>query len=224
VRFLAIGRIEVGESTGRGVPVPNKKYIPQSSRPSPTTIDSTKIMPTLNTPSSSTSNDKGSSSSNNFRDDFIGTRAFIKNIPLGIDWKDLKDFFKSMNLKVIYASISKDISGNYKDYGIVQFETVSDRDECIKIVKNFQLKGNILQVRPDVQEKRGTGDRSLRVKPSTTNKYERVPSKSNTNSNLENRETTLRTRKWKLADGYTLTDVVSLGFDVKTIVALLEKR
>merc|ERR1712226_128655 len=55
-----------------------------------------------------------------FREDFRGTRVFVKNIPSQITWQDLKDHFKVAG-DVVFASISEDReTGQPKGHGIVQ--------------------------------------------------------------------------------------------------------
>lgn len=140
-----------------------------------------------------------------FMNNFQGTRVFVENIPPNTDWREFKDFFKRMGLKVVYASISKDSDGKQKNYGIAQFESVADREKCMELVKEYKLRGNTLSVREDRQEKRGEGERSLQPRAPPVSRPFRI-------------------RKWKLAEGYSIADVVSWGFDIKTIVELLERR
>ena len=144
--------------------------------------------------------------SKEFVNNFQGTRVFVENIPLNTDWREFKDFFKSMGLKIVYASISKDAAGNQKSYGIAQFETVADKEKCIGLVKEYKLRGNILTVREDRQERRGNVEKTLKPKTET------APS------------TRFRPRVWRLAEGYTMADVSAWGFDLKAISELLDKR
>ena len=149
---------------------------------------------------------KSPSGSKEFINNFQGTRVFVENIPPNTDWKEFKDFFKSMGLKIVYASISKDAAGNQKSYGIAQFETVADKERCIGLVKEYKLRGNTLTVREDRQERRGNVEKSFRPKTESA------------------QSPRFRPRPWRLAEGYTASDVAAWGFDLKAIAELLDKR
>lgn len=87
-----------------------------------------------------------------FKEDFRGTRVFVKNIPSQITWQDLKDHFKVAG-DVVFASISEDReTGKPKGYGIVQFGTTEDAKKAIRIMRDYPLEGSQLYVRADVQE------------------------------------------------------------------------
>ena len=145
--------------------------------------------------------------SKEFINNFQGTRVFVENIPPNTYWREFKDFFKNMGLKVVYVSISKDAAGNQKSYGIAQFETVADREKCIIQVKDYKLRGNTLTVREDRQERRGNKEKTLTPKI--------------VGGALSTR---FRPRSWRLAEGYSLADVTAWGFNVAAISELLDKR
>ena len=94
----------------------------------------------------------------NFRDDFLGTRVFVQNLPEDADWKELKDHFQdNIDGEVVYASVSMDREGRSKRCGIVQFETSQSARAAIKNMRNHPLNGSQLYVREDYQETRGGG-------------------------------------------------------------------
>ena len=94
------------------------------------------------------------SENRNFRDDFLGTRIFVQNLPEGCDWKQLKDHFKSAG-SVVYASVSKDIVTNVcKGHGIVQYETTNEAKHALATMNNVMFLNNELRLRPDMQERR----------------------------------------------------------------------
>lgn len=90
-----------------------------------------------------------------FRQDFHGTRVFVKGIPEGASWQDLKDHFAVAGT-VVFASVSIDpVTGESKGVGLVQFETNEMATNAIRIMRNHPLNGSSLYVREDVQESRG---------------------------------------------------------------------
>jgi RNA recognition motif-containing protein len=94
------------------------------------------------------------SENRNFRDDFLGTRIFVQNLPAGCDWKQLKDHFKSAG-SVVYASVSKDIVTNVcKGHGIVQYETTNEAKHALATMNNVMFQNSELRLRPDMQERR----------------------------------------------------------------------
>lgn len=94
-----------------------------------------------------------------FRQDFQGTRVFVKGIPFEASWQDLKDHFAKAGT-VVFASISVDpVTGESKGVGIVQFETNDMAQNAIRVMRNHPLQGSTLYVREDVQEKRADGAR-----------------------------------------------------------------
>ncbi|KAL3912324.1 MAG: hypothetical protein SGILL_006929 [Bacillariaceae sp.] len=87
-----------------------------------------------------------------FRQDFRKTRVFVKNIPQGVSWQDLKDHFRKAG-NVVFASISVDNdTGESKGHGIVQFETTSMAENAIANMRDHPMEGNELFVREDFQE------------------------------------------------------------------------
>jgi hypothetical protein len=109
-----------------------------------------------------------------FRQDFRKTRVFVKNIPQGISWQDLKDHFRVAG-NVVFASISVDNdTGESKGHGIVQFETTAMAEHAIAIMRNHPLEGNELFVREDFQE---TKDPSARLRNSSAPKGPTPPTK-----------------------------------------------
>ncbi|KAL3941444.1 MAG: hypothetical protein SGARI_000600 [Bacillariaceae sp.] len=87
-----------------------------------------------------------------FRQDFRKTRVFVKNIPQGVSWQDLKDHFRTAG-NVVFASVSVDVNtGVSKGHGIVQFETTAMAQNAIDIMAEHPMEGNVLFVREDVQE------------------------------------------------------------------------
>lgn len=152
-----------------------------------------------------------------FRDDFIGTRIFVSNVPPEVDWMEFKDHFKGMGFNVVYASVSKDsITGKSKGHGIVQFEHKSDVIKCFESIHKYNLRGNVLSAREDRQEKRGDGERSISSR-SQPRQDRRTPSKPAESP-------VFRIRKWKLADGYTLEGITKLGVNIAAVEVLLLER
>jgi len=102
--------------------------------------------------------DNKQSENANFRDDFLGTRVFVQNLPEDADWKELKDHFQdNIDGEVVYASVSIDREGRSKRCGIVQFETSQSAKAAIKNMRNHPLNGSQLYVREDYQETRSGG-------------------------------------------------------------------
>jgi RNA recognition motif-containing protein len=92
--------------------------------------------------------------SKTFREDFMGTRLFIQNIPSDCDWKMLKDHFKSAG-SVVYASISCDpVTKVSKGHGIVQYETTKEAMHALATMNNKMFRNTELRLRPDTQERR----------------------------------------------------------------------
>ena len=109
-------------------------------------------------------NSNNQSENANFRDDFLGTRVFVQNLPEEADWKELKDHFQdNIDGEVVYASVSMDREGRSKRCGIVQFETSQSAKAAIKNMRNHPLNGSQLYVREDFQETRGGGGGGGRV-------------------------------------------------------------
>ena len=105
--------------------------------------------------------------SRSFREDFRGTRVFVKNIPERITWQDLKDHFGSIDgQEVVFASVSVDpVTGESKGVGIVQFETNEMAQNAIRVMRNYPLDGSNLYVREDVQEREGAQLKSRMPSP-----------------------------------------------------------
>lgn len=131
---------------------------------------------------SSTNNynrDSDGDSSRNFRQDFRGTRVFVKGLPPSATWQTLKDHFRDAvpNSNVIYASVSMDPKTRInKDYGIVQYETNEMAQNAIKNMRQYPMDGFTLYVREDVQEsnndKDGSQQRSVGGNNNRRNNYE----------------------------------------------------
>lgn len=72
---------------------------------------------------------------------------------MNIDWKQLKDYFKTAG-NVVYASISQDpLTKQSKGCGIIQFETTDEAMNAIKLLNYKKLGDSELFIRPDVQER-----------------------------------------------------------------------
>jgi len=136
-----------------------------------------------------------------FREDFRGTRVFVKNIPDHVGWQDLKDHFKIAG-EVVFASISKDQKGEPKGHGIVQFGTTDDAMKAIRIMRDYPIDGSQLFVREDVQEKDGEVLRN--VMPGGKKGFPTPPS------------------KWKCADEEVLQDMSQEEY--KNIRLLIKER
>ena len=128
------------------------------------------------------------SENRNFRDDFLGTRIFVQNLPAGCDWKQLKDHFKSAG-SVVYASVSKDIVTNVcKGHGIVQYETTNEAKHALATMNNVMFQNSELRLRPDMQERRSPEKTVLKpshwstmppkLKPTSTTKAARPGDKA----------------------------------------------
>ena len=87
--------------------------------------------------------------------DGSGTRrVFVQGLPMNFDsWTELKDHFRVAG-EVAYASVSTDRqTGEPKGCGIVEFESVKESNNAIKIMRDHPLHGkHDLYVRRDVQE------------------------------------------------------------------------
>lgn len=89
----------------------------------------------------------------NLKDSFSGTRLFVVGIPLNVDWKMLKDHFRTVG-SVVYASVSCDpVTKKSKGCGIVQFETTQEAIHAITVMNGKPLNGVNLLVRQDLQER-----------------------------------------------------------------------
>ena len=120
-----------------------------------------------------------------FREDFSGTRVFVKGIPPESSWQDLKDHFAVAG-NVVFASVSVDAhTGQSKGVGLVQFETTDMALNAIKIMRDHPLDGSVLYVREDVQEQRSGGDR-----------FQKPPAYGNNNNNWRDTPPSL----WTCAD------------------------
>lgn len=94
-----------------------------------------------------------SSSRKTFREDFRGTRVFVQGIPPYVNWQQLKDHFRIAG-EVVFASVSKDrVTQKSKGEGIVQFETVEEAQNAIKVMRDHPIdQDHALYVRQDLQE------------------------------------------------------------------------
>jgi len=107
-----------------------------------------------------------------FRQDFRHTRVFVDGIPPGVSWQDLKDHFKEAG-NVVFASISMDTNtGKSKGHGIVQYETTTEAQNAIQIMREFPLNGSTLFVREDVQQ---NSNPNARLRSSSPSRREPAP-------------------------------------------------
>ena len=112
-----------------------------------------------------------------FRQDFQGTRVFVKGIPTESSWQDLKDHFAVAGT-VVFASVSVDaMTGESKGVGIVQFETSDMAVNAIRIMRDHPLNGSVLYVREDVQERRAGGNQQFQNPPSYGNRRDTPPAR-----------------------------------------------
>jgi hypothetical protein len=98
----------------------------------------------------------------NFKDDFVGTRLFVQNIPLNCDWKRLKDHFKTAG-SVVYASISCDpVTKVSRGHGIIQYETTNEANHALATMNNKMLGDSELRLRKDLQERRSADKNAIK--------------------------------------------------------------
>jgi hypothetical protein len=92
-----------------------------------------------------------------FEENFQGTRLFVRNIPLDVNWGQLKDHFNAAGAgTVVYASISVDMTTRQsKGCGIVQFDTTSAAQKAFETMNGQAMgnQGHLLDIRFDVQER-----------------------------------------------------------------------
>ena len=86
----------------------------------------------------------------------------MQNIPLGVDWKQLKDHFKKAG-SVVYASVSCDpVTKQSKGHGIVQYETTNEANHALATLNNVMLGPSHLQLRADLQERRSADKTAIK--------------------------------------------------------------
>lgn len=75
-------------------------------------------------------------------------RLYLKNIPAATCDKELNGFFQRFG-DIRSSYIIKDLNGNTKDYGFIDFEHVQDVDRCLDFLRNkpLVLRGQKIRVR-----------------------------------------------------------------------------
>jgi cysteinyl-tRNA synthetase len=131
------------------------------------------------------------------------------------------------NSIVIYASISIDtITGMSKGHGIVQFETTDMAQYAVQHIRYHPLDGNILYVRPDVQESTKSIQQQeqweLQQRISTTRRP--VLGGQRTNNFRESTTSTNIMGKWNCANDPTDIDVLINTDTYRSIEQMLQAR
>lgn len=79
-------------------------------------------------------------------------RVYVGNLAWGVDWRDLKDLFKTVGHEVTRADVMQTRDGRSKGCGIVEFATVEGAKQAVMTLNDTELKGRQIFVREDREE------------------------------------------------------------------------
>eukprot|EP00747_Dinoflagellata_sp_TGD_P218809 gnl/TRDRNA2_/TRDRNA2_91014_c0_seq1.p1 gnl/TRDRNA2_/TRDRNA2_91014_c0~~gnl/TRDRNA2_/TRDRNA2_91014_c0_seq1.p1 ORF type:complete len:483 (+),score=85.23 gnl/TRDRNA2_/TRDRNA2_91014_c0_seq1:46-1449(+) len=82
----------------------------------------------------------------------LSRRCYVGNLAFEVTWQDLKDHFRQAG-SVLYSNVMQDDSGRSKGCGIVEFESVGDASRAIKTLHDTTIKGRMITVREDREDK-----------------------------------------------------------------------
>jgi len=86
-------------------------------------------------------------------------RVYVGNLAWGVDWRDLKDLFKTVGHEVTRADVMQTRDGRSKGCGIVEFATVEGAKQAVMTLNDTELKGRQIFVRED-REEQSAGSRN----------------------------------------------------------------
>lgn len=99
-------------------------------------------------------------------------RVYVGNLAWGVDWRDLKDLFKTVGHDVTRADVMQTRDGRSKGCGIVEFATVEGAKQAVLTLNDTELKGRQIFVREDREEL---------AAPSTSSSSRAAPNSAETN-------------------------------------------
>lgn len=77
-------------------------------------------------------------------------RVFFGNLPWRTRWQDLKDWLKENGFNATFTSIGRDRRTNKsKGFGIAEFDTEEEAQECVEKLNDMELDGRKIFVRED---------------------------------------------------------------------------
>jgi len=83
----------------------------------------------------------------------VGRRLYVGNLAWGVGWQQLKDHFKSFDMKPLHADVALERdTGRSRGYGFVEFATSKEAEEAILRLNNSYLLGRQIFVREDREE------------------------------------------------------------------------
>ena len=83
----------------------------------------------------------------------VGRRLYVGNLAWGVAWQQLKDHFKSFDMKPLHADVALEQStGRSRGYGFVEFASSREAEEAILRLNNSYLLGRQIFVREDREE------------------------------------------------------------------------
>jgi RNA recognition motif-containing protein len=79
-------------------------------------------------------------------------RVYVGNLSWQVDWRDLKDLFKTTDHEVTRADVMQTHDGRSKGCGIVEFATPEGAKQAVLTLNDTELKGRQIFVREDREE------------------------------------------------------------------------
>lgn len=98
---------------------------------------------------------KSGEQKNNSSGPVVGRRLFVGNLSFDTSWQDLKDHM-GLAGTVARADILSEPSGRSKGCGIVEYATEADAQNAVQTLHNSELKGRLMFVREDREDKTNT--------------------------------------------------------------------
>jgi RNA recognition motif-containing protein len=80
-------------------------------------------------------------------------RIYVGNLAFSVDWKKLKDFFRSAGNVMFADVLTEGPSGRSKGCGIVEFEHAHEAANAIRAFNNRELDGRLMFIREDREER-----------------------------------------------------------------------
>mmetsp|Transcript_27543 Transcript_27543/g.66968 ORF Transcript_27543/g.66968 Transcript_27543/m.66968 type:complete len:432 (+) Transcript_27543:86-1381(+) len=94
-------------------------------------------------------------------------RVYVGNLAWQVDWRDLKDLFKTVGHDVTRADVMQTRDGRSKGCGIVEFATVEGAKQAVLTLNDTELKGRQIFVREDREEQSAAASTSRGAAPNS---------------------------------------------------------
>lgn len=112
---------------------------------------------------------EGASNTNEDTDSDKSKRVYVGNLAWQVDWRDLKDLFKTTGHEVTRANVMQTRDGRSKGCGIVEFASPEGAKQAVLTLNDAELKGRQIFVREDREEQNNSGSTSSRRETTNTN-------------------------------------------------------